>query len=164
MKQDQCKVIRSIIGDSNEKKEEMISQTPLWFIMRKVSNMWQKMLNSILQKHNLTHVQFIVMAIVFRVEKMANKALTQVQIATIAEIDVMMTSKVIRKLEAKWFLHRKEHETDARSKLVMLTQQGKELIHKMIPLVQQKDEEIFSSLPDQEEIKKMMHQFYFSMT
>jgi DNA-binding MarR family transcriptional regulator len=70
----------------------------------------------------------------------------------------MTTSTVLRTLQAKGLVKRKEHETDTRAKTVGLTETGLKIIKQAIIAVEQFDKLFFGSLDQQTEDfnKKLM--------
>ena len=65
-------------------------------------------------------------------------------------IDVMMASVVIRKLEKKEFITRQDHPTDTRAKLMVLTTLGVARFQEAMRIVEDFDQSFFSVLGDKE--------------
>jgi DNA-binding MarR family transcriptional regulator len=63
----------------------------------------------------------------------------------------MTTSTVLRTLQAKGLVQRKEHETDTRAKTAGLTESGLKIIKQAINTVEEFDKLFFSSLEKQTE-------------
>ena len=57
-----------------------------------------------------------------------------------------MVSKVLRTLEDKGFITRKEHETDTRAKVIRLTPNGKKVLQKAIKEIENADLDFFHAL------------------
>jgi DNA-binding MarR family transcriptional regulator len=117
------------------------------FLLWQVSNLWQRRLNAGLRQIGLTHVQFVLLAGIEWLSY-SQEHVTQVQLASHAKADVMMTSKVLRSLEKKEWVTRDIHPTDTRAKCVVLTKTGREVLLKAIKLVEEIDGEFFSALND----------------
>ncbi len=71
---------------------------------------------------------------------------TQIVLSSHTKIDPMTTSTVLRTLQQKGLIERKEHLTDTRAKTVALTENGKATIKKAIVTVEQFDTKFFSLL------------------
>ncbi|MHB8339151.1 MAG: MarR family winged helix-turn-helix transcriptional regulator [Ignavibacteriaceae bacterium] len=93
------------------------------FLLWKVNNLWQREITRILKKYNLTHTQFVIMASILWLSD-EKKELTQIELANNIEIDVMMTSNVLRNLHKRDLIERHEHSTDTRAKTINLTSKG----------------------------------------
>ncbi|MDQ0873991.1 DNA-binding MarR family transcriptional regulator [Paenibacillus sp. V4I3] len=135
------------------------------FHLWQVTNLWQKNLRHALHDLDLTHVQFILLATTEWLNSQSPLGdVTQVQIAMHAHIDPMMASQVLRNLEKKGFLIRKEHPTDTRAKSISLTPAGERLINKAIDIVEQTDRRFFSKLGEDQETLASLLRSLGSMT
>jgi DNA-binding MarR family transcriptional regulator len=76
--------------------------------------------------------------------------ITQIRLARHAKLDVMMTSQVLRALQARGLLERREHPTDTRAKVVALTDVGIATAMAAIPVVEQVDAQFFSAVGEQQ--------------
>lgn len=119
------------------------------FSLWRVHNEWQKRLRERLDPLDLTHVQFIVLAALAWLS-INEENVTQIMIAKHANIDVMMASVVIRKLEQKEFIVRQDHPRDTRAKLIVLTTLGVARFQEAMRLVEDFDQHFFSVLEDKE--------------
>lgn len=115
------------------------------FLLWQVSNAWQRIQRETLAELGLTHVQFVLLAgVVWLHEEEA--PLTQARLATHARIDVMMTSQVLRTLEAKKLIRRTPHPTDARAKALAPTEAGRDLARRAVDRVERGDARFFAAL------------------
>ena len=117
------------------------------FLLWKTHNYWQREIKKSLKEFDLTHTQFVILANAQWLI-LQNNEVTQIEIAQHAQVDVMMTSNVIRTLEKKGFVSRIEHTSDTRAKLVTLTKKGLETLQKAVQRVENFDREFFSNLKD----------------
>jgi DNA-binding MarR family transcriptional regulator len=117
------------------------------FLLWQVTSLWQREIRKSLEKFDLTHSQFVLLASVFWFHEQKEKV-TQVQLSLHTKIDPMTTSTVLRTLQAKGFLSRQEHATDTRAKTVELTDAGKKVIRQAVKAVETFDREFFSVLGD----------------
>ena len=123
------------------------------FLLWKTHNYWQREIKKCLNEFDLTHTQFVVLA---NTQWLINHngEVTQVEIARHAQIDVMMTSNVIRALMKKDILQRKEHTKDTRAKLVSLTNKGIIVLNKSVKAVEKFDRQFFNKLEDSEKFNR----------
>ncbi|AWV98272.1 MarR family winged helix-turn-helix transcriptional regulator [Arcticibacterium luteifluviistationis] len=115
------------------------------YLLGQVTILWQRKLKKSLDPLNLTHTQFIILAALGWLSRESNKV-TQVEIANQGNLDRMMVSKVLRTLESKTFVSRKEHETDTRAKVIKLTTLGTKVLQDAILKVEETDLEFFSKI------------------
>jgi DNA-binding MarR family transcriptional regulator len=73
---------------------------------------------------------------------------TQTHLADHARTDPMMTSQVLRKLEARGLLTRTQHPRDSRARVMHLTRAGTRLVARALADVEGVDEEYFGVLGD----------------
>lgn len=76
---------------------------------------------------------------------------TQIDIANQSETDRMMVSKVLRTLQLKGLIARREHRTDTRAKEITLTRKALDLVQKAVVAVEQTDREFFGVLRTERE-------------
>lgn len=117
------------------------------FLLWQVTNMWQREIKKVLEKYDLTHSQFVLMASIHWLT-LHKQEVTQVLLSSHTKIDPMSTSTVLRSLQAKGLLQRQEHATDTRAKTVGLTDEGKKLVKQAIRSVESMDHSFFESLGD----------------
>lgn len=115
------------------------------FLLWQVSNLWQRGIKKALEPFDLTHSQFVLLASTHWLV-LHGQEVTQILLSSHAKIDPMTTSTVVRTLEQKGFIHRKEHTTDTRAKTVELTKSGTDLVHLAVVAVESFDELFFSKL------------------
>lgn len=130
------------------KKIEFHFKDPLdspGYLLGQLTMLWQRKLKRVLDPLDLTHTQFALLcALAWRSRESDN--VTQVDIANQSNADRMMVSKVLRTLEEKKFITRKEHQTDTRAKTISLTEVGETVLQKAIVSVETADLEFFSML------------------
>ncbi len=123
------------------------------FLLYQVHNFWHREIKKSLKDLNITHTQFVILASAYWLI-LHQDEVTQVEIARHAKMDTMMCSNVLRTLEKKNFLKRKEHQTDTRAKLVILTDKGIEILKIAVKRVETFDREFFSNLQNNMEFNK----------
>lgn len=117
------------------------------FLLWQVTSLWQRHLNALLKGHKLTHAQFVVLASAYWLQT-KSPSVTQVQIASHAKIDVMLTSNILRTLEKKQLISRSHSKTDTRAKEVTVTQKGMTSLQTAVKDVETFDRKFFSILGD----------------
>ncbi len=118
------------------------------FLLWQVTNLWQREIRKTLEPFDLTHSQFVLLASTHWLS-LQGQEVTQIVLSSHTKIDPMTTSTVLRTLQGKGFLARKEHTTDTRAKTVALTDQGKEIIKPAVVAVETFDREFFAKLGHQ---------------
>jgi DNA-binding MarR family transcriptional regulator len=117
------------------------------FLMLQASRLWEEYHERGLKKyHNLSHIQYAVLASVYWLVLHKEQEVTQIILAKHTKIDPMTISHIFKVLETKGYIYRKTHSTDVRAKAVFITEKGKELMNKAIPTVINIDEKFFKIL------------------
>jgi DNA-binding MarR family transcriptional regulator len=88
---------------------------------------WQRQIQAALRPHDLTHVQFVLLASGWWLQGQQGEP-TQAEIAQQAATDPMMTSQVLRRLETRKLLKRRPDPTDSRARRIALTAAGRRLL------------------------------------
>jgi DNA-binding MarR family transcriptional regulator len=120
------------------------------FLLWQTSMIWQRLIKNALDTHDISHSQFVIMASLMWFE-MHNMDTTQVTIINWTKLDKMTVSKSVKKLVELGLVKRVEHRTDTRAKSVSLTKLGKELITKLIPIVEKIDAEFFAKVNSEDQ-------------
>lgn len=118
------------------------------FLLWQVTNLWQREIKKALEPFDLTHAQFVLMASTHWLT-LHGQEVTQIALSAHTKIDPMTTSTVLRTLQTKGFIHRKEHSTDTRAKTVGLTLDGVAVIKKAVIAVEAFDKTFFATLGEQ---------------
>jgi DNA-binding MarR family transcriptional regulator len=100
----------------------------------------------VLVPHDLTHVQFVLLASLWWLEDHDDQPPTQARLAEQAGTDPMMTSQVIRKLQARGLLQREPHPGDSRARQLRLTSAGRELAANALVDVEAADDDYFAAI------------------
>lgn len=117
------------------------------FLLWRTHNYWQRELRRCLKEFDLTHTQFVVLATTHYLN-MNQDEVTQIEIADHAQIDVMLTSNVLRALETRKLIERGQHSSDTRAKTVYLTESGYKLLKPAVKQVEDFDNQFFSKIED----------------
>lgn len=114
------------------------------FLLWHVSTSWRSSIESVLKALGLTHPQFVVLATTGWLTR-NNKLITQVAIGKMAGLDPNTISQVIKGLEQRSLIKRKQ-SSDGRAKNVSLTEKGAETLSQALPAVEKADAEFFNVL------------------
>ena len=106
------------------------------------SMLWQRKIKQALQPYDLTHTQFVILAVI---EELSEQeiCITQKKISDFSMIDVMTVSSTVRLLEKKGLIFRTPHKTDTRANSISNTEQGKNYLRKAVIAVESVDKEFF---------------------
>jgi DNA-binding MarR family transcriptional regulator len=115
------------------------------FLLWQVTSLWQREIRKALEKFDITHSQFVLMASIHWLT-LQKQDVTQILLSSHTKIDPMTTSTVLRTLQTKGMIIRQEHATDTRAKTVALTDEGKKIIKQAVKAVEKFDREFFSVL------------------
>jgi len=77
-----------------------------------------------LKPHELTHVQYVLLAALVWSQSHTDAPISQADLAEFAATDRMMTSQVLRALETKQLIHRNHHPSDGRARSLRATPAG----------------------------------------
>jgi DNA-binding MarR family transcriptional regulator len=113
------------------------------FLLWRISNAWQQRQRTALQPLGLTHVQFVLLASLVWLTQHGG-SVTQTDLASQAQTDPMMTSQVVRGLEARGLLTRATSGEDRRARVLSPTVEGIALAAAGITVVEAVDAECFA--------------------
>lgn len=113
------------------------------FLLWQTTITWQRLIKKALDPYNISHAQFVILAITLFFEN-KNKEIPQSLIIRQSKLDKMTVSKSFKKLANEGYVKRLEHKIDTRTKTVSLTKKGKELITTLIPIVERIDKDFFA--------------------
>lgn len=113
------------------------------FLLWQTTMTWQRHIKKALEIYDITHPQFVIMALLMWFEA-HHYDTTQILIANWSKLDKMTVSNSLKKLALVNYVHRIEHEIDTRAKKVSLTPKGKDLVRKLVPIVEEIDAAFFA--------------------
>lgn len=114
------------------------------YLLGQLTMLWQRKQKKVLDPLDLTQTQFALLAALGWLSKTRDN-ITQIEIANQTNADRMMVSKVLRTLEHKGFLTRKDHEMDTRAKTIRLTRDGEKVLQKALIEIENADLEFFTA-------------------
>lgn len=112
------------------------------YLLWQVTMLWQRTIKCKLDKLDLTHTQFVLLSVLNWLSTQQD-IVTQADVADNSKVDRMMASKVLRTLETKGFIQRKDHPTDTRANIVLLSKKGVQVLQQAIVVVESVDSKFF---------------------
>ena len=122
------------------------------FLLWHATLRWQRLIAAALKPLGLTHVQFVLLAVLWWFVTVRGKRPSQRALAEQAGTDPMMTSQVLRALERKGLVVREPDPTDSRARRVGLTPGGRRLARNAIEVVEAADDEFFAAACEPERL------------
>jgi DNA-binding MarR family transcriptional regulator len=116
------------------------------FLLWHATLRWQRTIAAALAPLELTHVQFVLLASTWWLNR-GGQHPNQVGVAAHAGTDVKMTSQVLRSLERKRLIARDVDPRDTRSRLVRVTADGEALAPRAVAAVEDVDAAFFAPVP-----------------
>jgi DNA-binding MarR family transcriptional regulator len=113
-------------------------------LLWQVTNGWQAAVRAALAPFELTHVQFVLLASLTWMG--SDGPVMQKDLAMHAATDIMMTSQVLRTLEAAGLVRRDPHPQDRRARALSVTKKGAELANRAVVVVEACDRAFFAAL------------------
>ena len=128
------------------------------FLLWQATTLWQRQIKKVLEPYNLSHAQFVIMAVTLWFNLSKNKP-NQNTICEMSKLDKMTVSKSLKKLVKANIIRRYEDEKDTRAKILELTQKGKDLTIKIVPLIEAADSKFFGKLSNKKSdiLKKLLN-------
>ena len=122
-------------------KTNGLNRSPL-HLLHRVSQLATELFSGELGESDLTPRQMVVLMTVAE-----NEGLSQSDIVDRTGIDRSTLSDIVRRLQRKGWMQRRRTKEDARAYAVNLTDKGRNLLRKALPLVRKVDERILAALP-----------------
>ena len=121
---------------------EFSEEKSLGLLFWQTSMLWKRDINKILVNFDITHTQYVILAVIFHLDKSGEKT-TQKNISNISMIDTMTISKTVRLMQTKKLIERKEDPQDSRAKIIEITIKGTGILEKATPAVEAIDKNFF---------------------
>jgi DNA-binding MarR family transcriptional regulator len=116
------------------------------FLLWRVTLSWQRQMRAALAPHDLTHVQFVLLASLWWLADHGAGPPTQAQLAEQAGTDLMMTSQVVRRLAGRGLVTRARDRVDNRAWRLALTPPGHQVLAGALADVEAADQAYFAVL------------------
>lgn len=124
------------------------------YLIWKVSKYWQRGKHKLLDEFGLTGSQLELLGAIYHMSKL-NMEATQIALSQETDIDPMTTSTILRNLQKKELISRRESTTDTRARIVEVTDAGAELFEKAIIKVKEGQNALFENI-DKESLKTQL--------
>ena len=125
--------------------------------------LWQRSTQQELDEFHTTTSQLEILGGVFHLnDQNPNEEVTQTQLSALSDIDPMTTSTILRNLEKKGYVIRKQSLVDTRARNVFLTEEGKDLLEQAIFKMKKKNEFLLETV-NFSLIKKEMDKLLFAL-
>jgi len=146
---------------NNVTQFEKPEQSP-GFLLWQTSTLWRRQIEQALETIHLTHTQFVLLANIAWLTH-DNKNVSQVDLAKQCKTDINVTSQVLRTLEKRNFIERMVLKSNLRTKSLVVTESGKQLVAQAIPLVESIDAQFFKQLDtlEQKNLVKLLTKLTF---
>lgn len=115
-----------------------------------VYSKWQLRVISCLKPLNITHTQFVVLTAILWLEHQ-HQIVTQASVVAITGIDKMTLSKSLKNLVFQGVVVKGKNESDSRSLILRLSNDGELLTKKALFLIEKLDEEFFGIIGQKKE-------------
>ena len=121
------------------------------FLLWKTTLTWQRIQKKCLEPFNVTQPQFILLSLLMWFSNKRVEA-TQIYLIKMSKLDKMTVSKSLKHLVNLNLVTRSENKDDSRVKTVCLTENGKEMVHILMPVVTNADSEFFGQLNKEDQL------------
>ncbi len=115
------------------------------FLLWHATLRWQRAITAALRPLGLTHVQFVLLASTWWLVDHRGEQVSQRALSDQAGTDPMMTSQVVRALEARALVARGPDPRDSRARLLTVTAEGARLAQEAIEVVEAVDRAFFAA-------------------
>jgi DNA-binding MarR family transcriptional regulator len=117
---------------------------------------WQRLITVALKPLDLTHVQFVLLASTWWLTHVAGETPSQRRLAEHAGTDPMMTSQVLRALQAKGLIARTAHPDDSRARSISVTRRGATVAKQAVSVVEAADTDFFRPAGNQKALLDLL--------
>lgn len=115
------------------------------FLLWQTTVTWQRQIKQALGPFEISHAQFVILAILLWSCETGQDP-NQTLIARQSKLDKMTVSTSLKKLGSSGYVRRAESDRDPRANSVRLTDRGKRLASKLVPIVEGIDKAFFGAL------------------
>jgi len=129
------------------------------YLLARSAQLWRKALVEAIKPLDLTDTQYFLLSISHHLQQ-KHFQVTQALIAQHGEMDTMMVSQVIRRMESKGFLRRTPHPTDSRAKVITLTTAGTQTLSRARSHIMNAARVFFQPLDNEENFNQQLRKLY----
>lgn len=124
------------------------------YLIWRISKYWQRSKHKLLDEFGLTGSQMEMLGAIYHMSKYNIEA-TQIILSQETYIDPMTTSTILRNLQKKELINRRESTTDTRARIVEITDTGLELFTRAMAKVKERQCLLLENI-NEEELKKQL--------
>lgn len=125
------------------------------YLIWRITKYWQRGKHKSLDEFGLTASQLEILGAIHHLSCIDEVEVTQIILSQKADIDPMTTSTILRNLQRKGLISRKESKTDTRARIVELTDLGRGVSLKALSKIEQIQNKIFANI-DKEALKEQL--------
>jgi DNA-binding MarR family transcriptional regulator len=134
----------------NENCNEMMGpNNDISYLIWRIMKYWQRGRQRLLDEFGITGSQMELLAAICYMSEHKIEV-TQIVLSQETEIDPMTTSTILRNLQKKGLISRRESTTDTRARIVEITDEGAALFFKAKAKIEEKQEELFKNIDKQD--------------
>ncbi|MFT3994374.1 MAG: MarR family winged helix-turn-helix transcriptional regulator [Dysgonomonas sp.] len=115
------------------------------YLIWRISKFWQRGKHRTLDEFDLTGPQMEVLGATYHFTQMG-KSVTQIMLSQETDVDPMTTSTILRNLQKKGYINRRESQTDTRARIVEITEAGSEAFVKALTKVKESQKTLFKNI------------------
>lgn len=115
------------------------------YLLWRISKFWQRAKFKVLDEFNLTVPQMEILGAIYHMT-VNNMNISQIIISQETEIDPMTTSTILKNLEKKGLVKRKENKIDTRARIVEITEAGEQLFLKAVTKAREEQDKVFAEI------------------
>lgn len=115
------------------------------YLIWRISKFWQRGKHRALDEFGLTGPQMEILGAIYHFTK-SGKSVTQIMLSQETDVDPMTTSTILRNLQKKGYVNRRESQTDTRARIVEITDSGIEAFAKAIDKVKDSQKILFKNI------------------
>lgn len=119
------------------------------FLLWQTSISWQRQIKEALEPFEISHSSFVIMALLLWLDSNKIKP-KQVLLANYSKLDKMTISKTLKKLSKDGLIEKSECIKDTRANKISLTQGGKHLMFRLVPIVENIDKSFYKKLDEKD--------------
>lgn len=131
----------------------------LGLTIRKVLKLWQRITQKCLDEFGLTSSQTELLGAIIHLH-MNNIEVTQIALSQETNIDPMTTSTILRNMQKKGLITRRESQTDTRARIVEITDHGYEVFLGAVEKIKNLYSEMFKEEAERDALKLRLAKLY----
>lgn len=133
------------------------------YLFWRIMKLWQRTVQQELDEFHTTTSQLEILGGIFHLnEQNPSEEVTQTQLSALSDIDPMTTSTILRNLEKKGYVIRKQSINDTRARSVFITKEGVDLLEQAFYKVKKKNDFLLETI-DYSKVKNEMDKLLFAL-